>query len=171
MGEAGVLGSGSDGVEGSAGWRRRTTTSRGGMPGAASPSSCGASGVAGACGVGVLQLLSRDQANLVPILGKSTGWDSDAGAAGGGTDKRGKCAAVGNEWSTIDGRWVTGERRFRHRPRRHSEFIALVHESIFPIVVSQRLPPPLRYIIQRAPVVAMGGRVWTFCRIASHTCR
>ena len=100
MGEAGMLG-GSN-VEGSAGWRRRTT-SRGGM-GAAS-SSYGASGVAGACGVGVLQLLRRDQANLVPILGKSTGWDY---GGAGGTDKRGGCAALGNEWATIDGRWVTG---------------------------------------------------------------
>ena len=137
MGEAGMLG-GSD-AEGSAGWRRRTTSRGGGMMGAAASSS--SSGASGACGVGVLQLLSRDQANLVPILGKSTGWDLDAGAGGGGTDKRGGCAALGNEWSTIDERWVTGNAASA-RPRRHSEFIALVRESIFRSSSHPPPPPP-----------------------------
>ena len=85
MGEAGTLGVTS--VEGSAGWRRRRTTTTSGI----------SSGVGIGCGVGVLQLLKPDQAKLVPILGKSTGWDV------GSIDKREGCAALGNEWTTVAG--------------------------------------------------------------------
>ncbi len=78
MGGAGTLGGG---VEGAAGWRRAAAAAAEAPP----------------CGEGVLQLLGRDQADLVPLLGRSTGWD---------TDKRGGCAALGYEWATVAGRWV-----------------------------------------------------------------
>ena len=47
-------------------------------------------------GIGVLQLLAPNQAKLVPILGKRTGWDENV-------DKKGECASLENEWVTIDG--------------------------------------------------------------------
>lgn len=86
MGEAGMLGDGSSFVEGSSGWRSRT---RGGSGGISS---------GGGGGMGVLQLLRPDQSRLVPILGKSTGWDV------GKIDKMAECAATGYEWATVAGR-------------------------------------------------------------------
>lgn len=87
MGEAGMLGCGSSSVEGSSGWRSRNRDD--GMGGGIS---------SGGGGVGVLQLLCPDQSRVVPILGKSTGWDV------GKIDKQAECAATGYEWSTVVGR-------------------------------------------------------------------
>eukprot|EP00571_Detonula_confervacea_P008534 CAMPEP_0172315998 /NCGR_PEP_ID=MMETSP1058-20130122/26924_1 /TAXON_ID=83371 /ORGANISM="Detonula confervacea, Strain CCMP 353" /LENGTH=250 /DNA_ID=CAMNT_0013030215 /DNA_START=263 /DNA_END=1015 /DNA_ORIENTATION=- len=75
MGEAGVLG----GADGAAGWRSR-----------------GGSGALN-CGVGVLQLMAPSQAQLVPVLGKITGWDHEQ------VNKREECASLGNEWVSITG--------------------------------------------------------------------
>lgn len=93
MGEAGVLGAG---VGGEAdGWRTERRAGEGSMGGTGGSSA----GSVPAGGTGVLQLLSPNQARLVPVLGKRTGWD-------GTVDKREECAALGNDWTTIAGRCV-----------------------------------------------------------------
>lgn len=80
MGEAGVLGIGTDAVD----WR---ATRRAGD----SATSRMATG-----GRGVLQLLAPSQSKVVPILGQVSGWDVTR-------NKRGECASQGNDWVTIAG--------------------------------------------------------------------
>ena len=83
MGEAGVLGA----VDGSAGWRAKR------RPGE-SPF-----GTATGGGMGILQLMAPDQAKLVPLLGKTTGWDVQS-------NKREECASLGNDWVSVAGRYA-----------------------------------------------------------------
>ena len=79
MGETGVIGS----VEGASGWRSARSDNV----------------EMRSCGIGILQLLSPNQSNLVEVLGKKTGWDPKV-------NKREECASLGNEWVSITGRYV-----------------------------------------------------------------
>ena len=87
MGDAGVIGAYS--VEGAAGWRRGRYSS---------------GTVSSSVGVGILQLLRPSQATLVEVLGKKSGWDEQV-------DKRKECSSLGNEWTSIVGRYVFGNRK------------------------------------------------------------
>ncbi|KAL9182241.1 hypothetical protein ACHAXT_012893 [Thalassiosira profunda] len=82
MGEAGVLASSDEAV----GWRAKR---RAGESLTGNMTSGG--------GVGILQLMAPDQAKLVSVLGKKTGWDV------GGVDKREECAQLGNDWVRSNG--------------------------------------------------------------------
>ena len=84
MGEAGVLGD----LEGSSGWRTKV---RAGEDRYSIPN-----GVRQPVGVGVLQLLAPGQSDLVPILGKATGWDKHV-------DKREECAKLEHGWVRVEG--------------------------------------------------------------------
>ena len=79
MGGTGVIGA----VEGAAGWRSARSDNV----------------EMRSCGIGILQLLSPNQSNLVEVLGKKTGWDPKV-------NKREECASLGNEWVSITGRYV-----------------------------------------------------------------
>jgi flavin reductase (DIM6/NTAB) family NADH-FMN oxidoreductase RutF len=46
--------------------------------------------------MGILQLMAPDQAKLVPLLGKTTGWDVQS-------NKREECASLGNDWVSVAG--------------------------------------------------------------------
>merc|ERR1711862_340889 len=46
-------------------------------------------------GVGILQLLTHRQSSLVPVLGKTSGWDSQI-------EKKKGCAKLGNKWVSIE---------------------------------------------------------------------
>ena len=85
MGEAGVLGD----LEGSSGWRAKVRAGEGrySIPGGSRQATAG---------VGVLQLLSPGQSDLVPILGKMTGWD-------GHVDKREECSKLAHGWVRVEG--------------------------------------------------------------------
>ncbi|EJK47593.1 hypothetical protein THAOC_33676 [Thalassiosira oceanica] len=86
MGEAGVLGD----LEGSSGWRAKVRAGEGrySIPGGTGQTPAG---------VGVLQLLSPGQSDLVPILGKATGWD-------GSVDKGEECSKLAHGWARVEGR-------------------------------------------------------------------
>ena len=90
MGGPGVIGDYD--VEGANGWRRQVDNNRRIGMGSVRLSNSGG-------GVGVLQLLSPNQAKLVEILGKKTGWDTNV-------NKREDCASLGNDWARAIGRYV-----------------------------------------------------------------
>lgn len=94
MGEAGLL---PDGVDGAVGWRVTGEYRK-----------VGSRPLGGTKGVGILQLLSPKQSNLVPVLGKTSGWD------GGASMKKEECAKLGHEWVTTFG--GVGESSFEVLP-------------------------------------------------------
>jgi len=91
MGEAGVLGVGGEAV----GWRGMGTGTRSSSPPTDRSGDGRRMGGMGG-GMGILQLLSPHQSNLVPVLGKRTGWDDTF-------HKREECAGLENDWITITG--------------------------------------------------------------------
>mmetsp|Transcript_8495 Transcript_8495/g.15362 ORF Transcript_8495/g.15362 Transcript_8495/m.15362 type:complete len:185 (-) Transcript_8495:140-694(-) len=107
MGEAGVLGFGVGGE--AVGWRATRSSSSSSMGSATNWITGGGDGdgrIVG--GMGILQLLSPHQSNLVPILGKRTGWDETF-------CKRDECAGLENDWVTITG--SNGEYPFEILPK------------------------------------------------------